>query len=101
MEFATCCPGSCWAILLAVIAWLRNGGGRMSETKTMAWTEADYDRAAEDYVRRLPLEHYMEALPQSTQRRITVESLDLLHSRRPEVQVFNEPLIQYFRKGRL
>jgi Uma2 family endonuclease len=73
----------------------------MSKTKTPAWTVEDYDRAAEDYVRTLPLEHFMEAIPQSTQRRITVESLDLLHSRRQEVQVFNELLIQYFYKGRL
>lgn len=73
----------------------------MSDRKTTAWTAADYDRAAEDYVRTLPLEHFMEAIPQSTQRRITVESLDLLHSRRSEVQVFNELLIQYFHKGRL
>jgi Uma2 family endonuclease len=73
----------------------------VAKTKTTPWTAAEYDRAAEDYVRRLPLEHFMEALPQSTQRRITVESLDLLRARRPEVQVFNELLIQYFFKGRL
>jgi Uma2 family endonuclease len=73
----------------------------VAKTKTTPWTAAEYDRAAEDYVRRLPLEHFMEALPQSTQRRITVESLDLLRARRPEVQVFNELLIQYFFKDRL
>jgi Uma2 family endonuclease len=73
----------------------------VTKTKTTAWTAAEYDWAAEDYVRRLPLEHFMEALPQSTQRRITLESLDLLRGRLPEVQVFNELLIQYFFKGRL
>jgi Uma2 family endonuclease len=62
---------------------------------------ADYDRAANNYCRRLPLEHFMEGLPQSTQRRIALESLDLLRARLPDVQVFNELLIQYWFKGRL
>ncbi len=79
---------------------LLDRGTPVAKTKT-AWTAADYDRAADNYVRRLPLEHFMEALPQSTQREITVESLALLRARRPEVQVFNELLIQYFFKGRL
>jgi Uma2 family endonuclease len=73
----------------------------VANPKTKAWTAAEYDKAADYYVRRLPLEHFMEALPQSTQRRITLESLDLLRARRPELQVFNELLIQYFFKGRL
>jgi Uma2 family endonuclease len=73
----------------------------VGKTKATAWTAAEYDRAAEDYLRRLPLEHFMEALPQSTQREITVESLALLRAHRPEVQVFNELLIQYFFNGRL
>jgi hypothetical protein len=73
----------------------------VAKTKRTAWTAAEHDRAAEDYLRRLPLEHFMEALPQSSQRRITLESLDLLRARRPEVQVFNEMLIEYFFKGRL
>jgi Uma2 family endonuclease len=37
----------------------------------------------------------MEAIGQATQRKITLESLDLLRVRRPEVQVFNELLVQY------
>jgi Uma2 family endonuclease len=65
------------------------------------WTAADYDRAAEAYFRSLPFERFMEALPQATQRMITLESLDLLRARRTEVQVFNELLVQYFFKGRL
>jgi Uma2 family endonuclease len=73
----------------------------VAKTKTPGWTAAEYDRAADTYVRRLPLEHFMEAIPQSTQRRITLESLDLLRVRLPLVQVFNELLIQYFFKGRL
>lgn len=58
-------------------------------------TEADYERAADEYCRSLPLEHFMEAIPQSTQRKITLESLDLLCSYRPDVQLFNELLVQY------
>src|SRR2546423_8526392 len=54
-----------------------------------------YYEAAQEYLRKLPLEHFMEATPQATQRKITLESLDLVHARRPEVQVFNELLVQY------
>lgn len=55
----------------------------------------EYERAAETYLRALPLEHFMEATLQATQREITVESLALVHARRPEVQYFNELLVQY------
>ncbi|MBI1832470.1 MAG: Uma2 family endonuclease [Planctomycetes bacterium] len=54
-----------------------------------------YEQAAQDYLHRLPLEHFMESTPQATQRKITVESLDLVTARRPEVQGFNELLVQY------
>ena len=57
--------------------------------------EMSYEKAARDYLRRLPVEHFMEATPQATQRKITLESLDLVHAQRPEVQVFNELLVQY------
>lgn len=60
-----------------------------------ALLEVRYYQAAQDYLRKLPLEHFMEATPQATQRRITLESLDLVHARRPEVQFFNELLVQY------
>jgi Uma2 family endonuclease len=65
------------------------------------WTVEDYDRAAEKYVRRLPLEHFMEAIPQSTQRLITTSSFNQLQASRPRLQVFNELLVQYFHRGRL
>ncbi len=58
------------------------------------------DEAAQEYMRRLPPEHYMEAFAQGTQRKITLESFDLIHASRPEVQCFNEILVQYPRKGR-
>jgi hypothetical protein len=54
-----------------------------------------YEEAAEAYLRSLPPEHFMEATAQATQRKITLESLDLVHARWPDVQVFNELLIQY------
>ena len=57
--------------------------------------EISYEKAAREYLRRLPLEHFMESTPQATQRKITVESLDLVAAQRPDVQVFNELLVQY------
>lgn len=54
-----------------------------------------YEEAAQQYLRNLPPEHFMEAVPQATQRKITLESLDLVHARRPEVHLFNELLVQY------
>lgn len=61
--------------------------------------EVAYAEYAREYLRSLPLEHFMEATAQGTQRKITLESLDLVHARRPEVQVFNELLVQYRRRG--
>ena len=58
-----------------------------------------YELEAEDYLRSLPLEHFMEATPQATQRKITLESLDLVTAVRPDVHVFNELLVQYPRAG--
>jgi Uma2 family endonuclease len=57
--------------------------------------QIEWEKAAEEYLRSLPLEHFMEATSQATQRKITVESFDLVHRKRPEVQVFNELLVQY------
>jgi Uma2 family endonuclease len=58
-----------------------------------------YEKEAQEYLRSLPLEHFMESTTQATQRKITLESLDLVYARRPEVQVFNELLVQYPRPG--
>ncbi len=54
-----------------------------------------YEEAAEAYLRSLPPEHFMEATSQGRQREITMESLALVHADRPEVQYFNELLVQY------
>jgi Uma2 family endonuclease len=61
-------------------------------------SEPRYYAAAQEYLRYLREhcpEHFMEGTPSATQRKITVESFDLVHARRPEVQVFNELLVQY------
>jgi hypothetical protein len=54
-----------------------------------------YEEAARKYLRSLPPEHFMESVTQATQRKITLESLDLVHAHRPDVQIFNELLVQY------
>ncbi len=67
----------------------------MATTKPRILLSLEYDRYAREYMSRLRPEHFMEAFGQSTQRKITVESLDLVHARRPEVQVFSALLVQY------
>jgi Uma2 family endonuclease len=57
--------------------------------------DLQYHRAAQEYLRRLPPEHFMEATPQATQREITLESLALVKALRVDVHVFNELLVQY------
>jgi Uma2 family endonuclease len=61
--------------------------------------EIVYERAAQAYLRSLPPEHFMESTPQATQREIMLASLALIKARRPDVQVFNELLVQYPRRG--
>lgn len=68
-------------------------------TESRAPQHREFEEAAQSYLRSLPPEHFMEATPQATQRKITLESLDLVHAQRPDVQVFNELLVQY-RHGR-
>ncbi|MCI0681384.1 MAG: hypothetical protein L0Y71_04705 [Gemmataceae bacterium] len=71
----------------------------MASTKPRALIEVSYEAYAQEYLRSLPPEHFMEATAQATQRKITLESLDLLVARRSDVQVFNELLVQYPRPG--
>ena len=63
-----------------------------------ALVEINYYQAAQEYLRSLPPEHFMEATPQATQREITVESFDVVQLARPEIHFFNEMLVQYPRK---
>jgi Uma2 family endonuclease len=72
----------------------------MPEESPPAAGKIDYEKTAQEYLRRLTMEHFMEATPQAMQRKITLESLDLVHARRPDIQVFNELLVQYPQDGR-
>ena len=54
-----------------------------------------YEEAEQHYLRNLPLEHFTEAYAQGTQRKITLESFDLIRVSHPDVQCFNELLVQY------
>src|SRR6185437_4191163 len=58
-----------------------------------------YERDARQYLQSLPLEHFMESTGQSTQRKITVASFDVIERSRPDIQCFSELLIQYPRPG--
>jgi Uma2 family endonuclease len=58
-----------------------------------------YERAAQEYLRSLPPEHFMEGIGQSTQRAITLESLALVTARRSDFHVFSELLVQYELRG--
>ncbi len=62
--------------------------------------EVRYENAAQEYLRRLPLEHFMEPSAQAMQREITLASLALVRARRSDVHVFNEMLVQYPRPGK-
>jgi Uma2 family endonuclease len=58
-----------------------------------------YEWAEQRYLESLPLEHFMESTPHANQRRITLESFDLIRVSRPDIQCFNELLVQYPRPG--
>jgi flagellar biosynthesis GTPase FlhF len=62
--------------------------------KPSALVRIEYEEAAEAYLRGLPPEHFMEAVSQATQRKIFVESADLVSAHNPAVQAFNELLVQ-------
>jgi Uma2 family endonuclease len=71
----------------------------MSTKKPRPLLRIEYEESAEAYLRSLPMEHFMEATAQGHQRKITLESLDLVHARRSDVQIFNELLVQYPQQG--
>jgi hypothetical protein len=71
----------------------------MATEKPRSLLRIEYEEAAEAYLRSLPLEHFMEAGTQGKQRAITLASLALLHARRPDMQIFNELLVQYPLRG--
>jgi Uma2 family endonuclease len=70
----------------------------MSKEKPRPLVRLEYENAAEAYLRWLRTEHpehFMEATPQAYQRKITLESFDLVSVQNPAVQLFNELLVQY------
>jgi Uma2 family endonuclease len=62
--------------------------------------EAFYEEAEQRYLASLPPEHFMEATDHAHQRKITVESFDVIATARPDIQCFNELLVQYPQKGK-
>jgi hypothetical protein len=58
-----------------------------------------YALAAMEYSRTLTDEDHMEGTAQATQRKIKLESMDVVRVSRPDVQTFNELLIQYPKPG--
>jgi Uma2 family endonuclease len=58
-----------------------------------------YYEAAQAYLRSLPQEHFMESVSQANQRKISVFCLGVVAEDRPDVQVFNELLVQFRRPG--
>lgn len=67
----------------------------MGRTRPRHLIRLDYDRTAQEYLASLPLEHFMEGTDQAYQRLITLVAFEQIHAIRPEVQAFNELLIQY------
>jgi Uma2 family endonuclease len=59
-----------------------------------------FEEAEQAYLRSLPAEHFMEATDHARQREITLESFALIRVLRPEIQCFNELLVQYPRGKR-
>ena len=57
--------------------------------------EVHYEAAAQEYLRKLKPEHFMEATTRATQRKLTVEGFDLVTLRRADVHCFSERLVQY------
>src|SRR5947209_5310768 len=72
----------------------------MSSSKPLPLVRLEYYETAQAYLRNLPLEHFMEAVSQADQRKISLACLEQIHARWSHFQVFNELLVQYRpRKG--
>jgi Uma2 family endonuclease len=72
----------------------------MASAKSREELAAYYEASAQTYFRSQLLDHSFETTRQARQRETTLASLALLKVRRPDVQVFNELLVQYPRTGR-
>lgn len=73
----------------------------MPKVDVAKMTRENYDRAAQEYLASLPLEHFAQAETQGRQRAITLCSFRLLQLRRPDCYLFNEMLVQYPFNGEL
>lgn len=62
--------------------------------------EAYYEAAAQKYLRKLKPEDFAEPGSEGAQRGITLASLSMIRARRPEIQYFNNLLVQYPPAGR-
>ncbi len=71
----------------------------MSPRTPKVLIEIAYESYAQEYLRSLPLEHFMEATAQAFQRAITLACLALVAARRADFHLFNELLVQYPRPG--
>jgi Uma2 family endonuclease len=71
----------------------------MPTKKPRVLLEILFYEAAQEYQRNLPPEHYMESTTQAWQRKIFVETMDVVHEYRPDIQTFSELLVQYLDEG--
>lgn len=62
--------------------------------------EAFYEEAEQRYLASLPPEHFMEATDHARQREITLENFAVIREARPDIQCFNELLVQYPKKDK-
>jgi Uma2 family endonuclease len=72
----------------------------MATEKPRILLDVLYYEAYQDYLKQLPYERFMEETPQGLQRKIFLESMDVVHEYRPDIQTFNELVVQYPAKGR-
>jgi Uma2 family endonuclease len=73
----------------------------MSTIKPRILMRLEYEREAEQYLKSLPPEHFMEAKAQGEQREITLASLAVVRVYRKDLHVFNELLVQYPKGDRI
>ena len=66
-----------------------------------AFTKADYDREAAEYLASLPMEHFMESTWQSIQRAIVNDAFDIICKEAAAIHYFAELLVQYWVAGAL
>lgn len=69
-------------------------------TDALEALEAFYEEAEQRYLASLPPEHFTEATDHAMQREITLESFAVIRVSRPDIQCFNELLVQYPQKSK-